>query len=168
MIAAVLGTLVLFAPAAPREEAQASRSPFAREWKPGDATSLDAQTLPESLADGGRRHPQRGENTPNGKRLLKQIGFGTPFSLLLREAWREEGPNPLLVRVAPTAMEDASLEIGGAGNDPDKADHKTFDGRCMAMVGTNGAKGRITLRASSTGLEKASIALDASGGVASQ
>lgn len=84
-------------------------------------------------------------------------------------------------RVCPTASNEIRFvvegagTIGGVGNgdpsdhDPDKADHrKAFNGLCMALVQSNGQKGRITLRATSPGLNGTSLSLVASGGVISQ
>ena len=84
-------------------------------------------------------------------------------------------------RVCPTASNDVKFavegaaKVGGVGNgdpsdhDPDKADHrKAFHGLCMVLVQSNGAKGRISLRANSPGLKEASLSLDASGGVVSR
>jgi beta-galactosidase len=39
----------------------------------------------------------------NGKRLHRHIGFGTPFKVPVREAWRTGGPNTLVVLVENTA-----------------------------------------------------------------
>ena len=84
-------------------------------------------------------------------------------------------------RVVPTASDDVKFEIGGAakiggvGNgdpsdhDPDKASHrKAFNGLCMALVQSDGTKGRITLQASAAGLKGATLSLDAAGGTVSQ
>ena len=84
-------------------------------------------------------------------------------------------------RVVPDAANDVTFTVEGAGtvggvgngdpsdHDPDKADHrKAFHGLCMALVRSNGTKGRVVLRATSPGLKDASITLDASGGVTSQ
>ncbi len=81
-------------------------------------------------------------------------------------------------RVCPTAANEVTFAVEGAGavggvgngdpsdHDPDKADHrKAFNGLCMALVQSNGTKGRITLRATSPGLREATISLDAAGGV---
>lgn len=77
MIAAVIGTLLLAAPASPRERvrfdanwkilvaprtAQSPRGPFVWEWKPATVASLDAE-LPADLASGEWRKTQLGENT---------------------------------------------------------------------------------------------------------
>ncbi|MGV3615738.1 MAG: beta-galactosidase GalA [Fimbriimonas sp.] len=84
-------------------------------------------------------------------------------------------------RIVPTASNlvqfsvEGAATIGGVGNgdpsdhDPDKADRrKAFNGLCMALVQSNGKKGRITFRATSAGLKGASMTLSADGGIVSQ
>ena len=84
-------------------------------------------------------------------------------------------------RVVPTASNEVTFSVQGAGviggvgngdpsdHNPDKADRrKAFNGLCMALIQSNGTKGRIVLRATSPGLAGMTLTLDASGGVVSQ
>ena len=84
-------------------------------------------------------------------------------------------------RVVPTAANEVRFAVEGAGtiggvgngdpsdHDPDKADHrKAFHGLCLALVQSNGQKGRVTLRATSPGLRDATVSFDAAGGIVSQ
>ena len=78
MIAALLGTLVLLAPASPRERIrfdadwrffreaappESQRGPFAWQWKVADVESLDGETLPADVMAGDWKTTQLGENT---------------------------------------------------------------------------------------------------------
>ena len=83
MIAAVLGTLVLLAPATPRARirfdadwrfyrvplanAPSAKGPFAWQWKPAAPTTLDAATLPDDLAGGDWKATRLGEDTLHGR-----------------------------------------------------------------------------------------------------